>query len=174
VVNKLSKSKSQKSLILLNDVSEAIKAEQILKAVKLETKMVAPPAEIRIGCDLAVEIDLLDSFEAKKILEAHKIKPIKIIFLANTQLEPTEIVKKVDFNDYLMIKAGHMKLTFNKETGEIVNISGGGCSDIPFLALRMVGNTLEKTEKPEELGCTLCAYMLKKAYQEAIRIYRKA
>lgn len=171
---KLAKLKSQKSLILLNDVSEAIKAEHILKARNLNIKVVAPPAEIRIGCDLAVEIDLLDNYEAQKILEAHKIKPIKIISLASTQLEPTDIIKTVDFGDYLMIKAGHMKLTFNKETGEIVNVSGGGCPDIPFLALKMVGNTLEKTEKPEELGCTLCAYMLQKAYEEAMQIYRKA
>lgn len=168
----MAKAKNQKSLILLNDVSEAIKAEHLLKAKKLDIKVVAPPVEIRIGCDLAIETELLDSYEAKKILEAYKIKPIKIIPLSSTQLEPTDIIKKVDFGDYLMIKAGHMKLSFNKTTGEIVNISGGGCSDIPFLALRMVGNSLIKTEKPEDLGCTLCAYMLQKAYEEAVRSYR--
>jgi hypothetical protein len=66
-----------------------------------------------------------------------------------------------------------MKLTFSKRNGEIVNISGGGCPDIPFLALNMVGKTLEEADKPDDLGYTLCAYMLQKAYERALQTSRK-
>ena len=169
----MARAKNQKSLILLNDVREALKAEHILKKKEFDIKVVAPPPEVRIGCDLSIEVNLLDSFEAEKILRGYGIKPVKIVSLDNPQLKPTDMTEEVDFGDHLMVKAGHMKLTFNKKTGEIVNISGGGCPDIPFLALSMVGKTLMETKKPEDLGRTLCAYMLQKAYEKAEWTYRR-
>jgi hypothetical protein len=33
-----------------------------------------------------------------------------------------------------MIRAANMKLTVDKDTMVIVNISGGGCPDVPYLA----------------------------------------
>jgi hypothetical protein len=116
---------------------------------------------------------LVDRFRVERVLKNHDIKPIDIVPLTNTELKPSEIINLFDFGDYLMVKAGHMKLTFDKRNGEIVNISGGGCPDIPYLALSMVGKNLEKTQRPEELGYTLCAYMLEKAYEKALQTYRK-
>lgn len=165
--------RDEKSLLLLKDVRETMKAEQILKKRNLEVRVVAPPPEVRVGCDLAVEIEIMDSFEAEKALNSFGIKPIKHMALNKTELKPLDIITQVDFGDYLMIKGGHMKLTFDKRNGEIVNISGGGCPDIPFLALSMVGKSLEETEKPQDLGNTLCAYMLQKAYERALQTYRK-
>jgi hypothetical protein len=165
---------SEKRLILFKDVRETMKAEQILKRKILGVKVVAPPPEVRVGCDLSIEINLVDSFGAEKTLRNHRVEPVKIISLGNTQQRPLDIVKEVDFGDFTMIKAGHMKLTFDKRNGEIVNISGGGCPDIPFLALNMVGKTLEETDKPEDLGYTLCAYMLQKAYEKATQVYEKS
>lgn len=163
----------EKSLLLLKDVRETMKAEQILKKKNLQVRVVAPPPEVRVGCDLAVEINIMDSFEAEKALNSFNIKLIKHIALNKTELKPLDIIKEVDFGDYLMVKGGHMKLTFDKRNGEIVNISGGGCPDIPYLALSMVGKSLEETEKPQDLGNTLCAYMLQKAYERALKTYRK-
>jgi hypothetical protein len=165
--------KSEKALVLLRDVRESMKAERILKIGNYYVKVVAPPVEVRIGCDLALEINVVDSFGIERALKKHGIKPIDIVPLTNTQLRPLEITNEVDFGDYLMVKAGHMKLTFDKRSGEIVNVSGGGCPDIPFLALSMVGKTLEETVRPEELGYTLCAYMLEKAYEHALQTHRK-
>ncbi len=167
------KEKSERAIVLLKDVRETMKAERLLKTQKYDVKIVAPPPEVRIGCDLAIEISLVDSFGVQNSLRNNGINPINVVPLSNIQLKPLEIVKEVDFGDYLMVKGGHMKLTFDKRNGEIVNISGGGCPDIPFLALSMVGKTLEETRRPDELGYTLCAYMLEKAYERALQKYRE-
>jgi hypothetical protein len=166
------KENTERALILLKSVSDAMKAERILKQEKYEAKLVAPPPEIRVGCDLSVEVNIIDSYGASTALNTRGIRPINILSLKNTQLQPSEIIKRVDFQDYLMIKAGHMKLTYNKKTGEIVNISGGGCPDIPYLALNMVGKRLGEIVNPELLGQTLCAFMLQKAYDTALQLYK--
>lgn len=167
------KDKSERAIVLLRDVRESMKAERILKAENYDVKVVAPPPEVRIGCDLAIEINLVDSFGVENMLKGNGINPINVVPLINLELKPLEIIKEVDLEDYLMIKAGHMKLTYKKQDGKIVNISGGGCPDIPFLALSMVGKTLEETKRPDELGYTLCAFMLEKAYERALQTYRK-
>jgi len=40
-------------------------------------------------------------------------------------LQPVNIFQNKDFGKYLMIRAANMKLTIDKETKAIVNISGG-------------------------------------------------
>ncbi len=42
-----------------------------------------------------------------------------------------------------MVRAANMKLTIDKASRRIVNVSGGGCPDVPYLAQEMVGQTLE-------------------------------
>ena len=63
-------------------------------------------------------------------------------------------------------RAANMKITIAKEGLKIVNISGGGCPDVPFLARQMVGKTLAEAPRPRELGHTLCGYALELAYEE--------
>ena len=53
-----------------------------------------------------------------------------------------------DFGRYLMVQAANMKLTVEKESLTIVNISGGGCPDVPYLAEQMVGKSLERSSEP--------------------------
>lgn len=165
--------KNEKALILLGNVQQAMKAEQVLKLEKYDAKMVAPPPEVRVGCDLAIEINIVDAYGASNALKKHNVKPLDVLPLKNTQLKPLDIIKTTLIGDYLMVKGGHMKLTFNMKTGEIVNISGGGCPDIPFLALNMVGKRLTESASPQELGQTLCAFMLEKAYEKALQIYKE-
>ncbi len=69
-----------------------------------------------------------------------------------------------------MVRAGNMKMTFDKGNGVIVNISGGGCPDIPYLYLELVGRNLRDAARPSTLGFTLCALLLDRAHEECIRI----
>lgn len=165
--------KIEKALIILSDVREAIKAEEVLRRAKFEIKTVAPPVEVRIGCDLAIEFNVVDRLGVEQALERHGIKPIDIIPLKDPKLRPLEIIEELSFGDYLMVKAGHMKLTFNKQSGEIVNISGGGCPDIPYFAFKIVGKRLGEAESPRKLGYSLCAYMLDKAFTRALEIFKE-
>jgi len=63
-----------------------------------------------------------------------------------------------------------MKITVSKESLEIVNVSGGGCPDVPYLAQEMVGKKLTEAPSPREIGHTLCGYALQLAFEEIRRI----
>jgi hypothetical protein len=63
----------------------------------------------------------------------------------------------------------HMKLTIDRKSLTIVNVSGGGCPDVPHLAWQMVGKHLSRAPSPMEIGHTLCGYALQLAYDEVKR-----
>ena len=154
-----------KGLIILNEVSEAIQAEKILRNLGYEVKGVAPPPEIRKGCDLSVEFNLVDQLGIERILKKNGIPPLDIVSLDSLSQKPLEITKEKDFGRYLMVRAANMKITVDKDTETIVNVSGGGCPDVPYLSMAMIGKSLKEVPNPEEIGFSLCAYMLKKAYE---------
>ena len=55
-------------LILFHNVEEAIAAEKILQAGEYEIKLVAPPPELRKGCDLAIEVNLVEKAGIERLL----------------------------------------------------------------------------------------------------------
>ncbi|MGA1823555.1 MAG: hypothetical protein ACMUIP_02750 [bacterium] len=59
-----------------------------------------------------------------------------------------------------------MKITIEKKGCTIVNISGGGCPDIPYLADQMIGKSIKECRAPSQIGFSLCAYTLNRAYNE--------
>lgn len=166
------KEKSGTGLVILKDVREAMRAEKILRSGGYDISMVAPPPEVRTGCDLAIEFDLIEQLAIERSLNQYNIKPIGILSVNKIDLRPSELTKEVDFGKYLMVRAGNVKLTFEKDTGIIVNISGGGCPDIPYLNIRMLNKHLTQAPRPKEVGYTLCAYMLDKAYERALELFR--
>ena len=68
-----------------------------------------------------------------------------------------------------MVRAANMKMTVDKRDLRIVNISGGGCPDVPFLAESLVGKNLREAPEPRGMGHTLCGYALQLAYEELLR-----
>jgi len=161
-----------KGLIILNEVSEAMQAEKILKRFGYGVRGVAPPPEIRKGCDLAVEFNLVDQLGVERLLKKSGLNPLDIVALDNLSQKPLDITKEKAFGRYLMVTAANMKITVDKEKGTIVNISGGGCPDVPYLTVSLVGNNITEVENPGENGYSLCAYMLEKAYQKALSMVK--
>jgi hypothetical protein len=159
-----------KGLVILNEVSEAMQAEKMLKGFGYEVRGVAPPLEIRKGCDLAVEFNLIDQLGVERLLKRNGLHPLDIVSLDTLSQKPSDITKQKDFGRYLMITAANMKITVDKEKATIVNISGGGCPDVPYLALSLVGKNIGDVEPPGENGYSLCAYMLEKAYEKALNM----
>ena len=159
-------------LILFYNVEEAIAAEKILKAGEYEIKLVAPPPELRKGCDLALEINLVEKAGIERLLRKKEAIFVEILPLKGAG-ELLDVVKTKDFGDACMVKAGNMKLTFDKKTGVILNISGGGCPDIPFLHISMLDKKLTEVSRPKENGYTLCALMLDRAFIESLEIWKQ-
>lgn len=163
------KSVSERGLLLFEHTSEVIKAESVLREAGVEVSVKGPPPQVRTGCDLAVEFPLISSLKVLSVLDAAMVKPLQILPIEDVLLEPVSLYHVKDFGDYLMVRAANMKVTVDKRTLKIVNVSGGGCPDVPYLAERLVGQSLTEAPEPKSLGSTLCGYALQLAYEEMKR-----
>jgi hypothetical protein len=159
-------------LVLFMDVHDAMSAEKVLKAADYAIKLVAPPPELRRGCDLALEINLVEQPGIERLLKEKEAGYVSVLPLKVGTSGLLEIVKVTDFGDWLMVKAANMKLSFEKKSGIIVNTSGGGCPDIPYLHAEMIGKKLDEAPRPRDLGFTLCALMLDRALEECLALWR--
>ena len=158
-----------RGILVFENTSEVIQAENILKAGNRPVKVMGPPPEIRTGCDLVIEFPLIEGLEILRTLESEKIIPIKVVPVSGPLLEPVSIFSTKDFGEFLMVRAANMKITVEKATLLVVNISGGGCPDVPYLAAEMVGRRLDAAPAPKSIGHTLCGYALQLAYEEIQR-----
>ncbi|MFC1933619.1 DUF3343 domain-containing protein [Chloroflexota bacterium] len=159
-------------LVLFLDVHDAMAAERVLKKAGYGVKLVAPPPELRKGCDLAVEVNLVEKPGIERLFDQKDIAYISIDPLKIGTSELLEIVKVTDFGHWVMVKAANMKLTFDKESGIITNTSGGGCPDIPLLHAELIGKQLTEAPWPRDLGFTLCALMLDRALEESLTLWK--
>jgi hypothetical protein len=168
------KKKSQRSdqdrgILVFEHTSEVIRAESVLKASGWKIRVMGPPPEIQSGCDLVVEFPLIEELNILRTLQKVGASPLEIVPVSSPLLQPVDLFQIKDFDQYLMVRAANMKLTVEKKTLNIVNISGGGCPDVPYLAQEMVGKSLSEAPSPKEIGHTLCGYALQLAYEEMTR-----
>ena len=160
------KTSVDRGILVFENTSEVIQAENILKKSGWSVKVMGPPPEIQSGCDLVIEFPLIEELNILRELRNANITPLAVVPVTAPLLKPVDLFHTKDFGAYLMVRAANMKITVAKEDLKIVNISGGGCPDVPFLARQMVGKTLEEAPRPRDLGHTLCGYALELAYEE--------
>jgi hypothetical protein len=158
-----------RGILVFENTSEVIQAENALKRAGFTIRVMGPPPEIRQGCDLVIDFPLIEQLDILRTLETEKLPPLRIVPVTSPLLQPVDIFQVKDFGKYLMVRAANMKLTVDKKTGVFVNISGGGCPDVPYLAASMVGRTLADAPCPRDIGHTLCGYALQLAYEEIKR-----
>jgi len=159
-------------LVLFADVQAAMGAEKMLREADYAVKLVAPPPELRRGCDLALEINLVEKLGIERLFREKDVEYVDITPLDLAMAELLDIVRVTDFGDWVMVKAANMKLTFDKNNGVIVNTSGGGCPDIPQMHVSMVGKKLADAPWPRDIGFTLCALMLNRALEECLDMWQ--
>jgi hypothetical protein len=158
-----------RGLLVFENTSEVIRAERVLKAKGWEIRVMGPPPEIRSGCDLVIEIPLIEELNILRSLQKEGVLPKEVVPVTSPLLKPVDLFQVKELGRYLMVRAANMKLTVDKETSTIVNVSGGGCPDVPYLAQEIVGKTLMEAPSPREIGHTLCGYALQLAFEEATR-----
>lgn len=163
-------SRADRGLLLFENTSEVIRAEKTLKNAGFEVAVMGPPPGVRTGCDLAVQYPLIEGLLILRHLEAAGVPPLDAIPVTGPLLTPVDLFQVKDFGDHLMVRAANMKLTVEKGTGIIVNVSGGGCPDVPYLAARLIGLRLDEAPSPREIGHTLCGYALGLAFEEMQRL----
>ncbi len=158
-----------RGILVFENTSEVIRAEKVLKVEGWKIRVMGPPPEIRTGCDLVIEFPLIEELNILRTLEAESVEPLQVVPVNSPLLHPVDIFQVRDYGRYLMVRAANMKLTIDKDTLTIVNVSGGGCPDVPYLAQEMVGVPLAEVPAPKEIGHTLCGYALQLAYEEMRR-----
>lgn len=161
----------EQGFLVFQQTGEVIRAERTLLAAGLHAEVKGPPQELRTGCDMVVVFDLIKEPLVHRTLTAAGLEPVKIVPVRSTLLEPVSLFQVQDFGDWFMVRAANMKLTVERSTGNIVNISGGGCPDVPYLAQLLTGQNIATAEEPRIKGQTLCSYALQRAFEEARRIW---
>ncbi len=154
-------------LFLFDEVGEALAAERALKDSGYQVSLVAPPPHLRAGCDLAVALARIEHVGAERTLLGAGVHVRDWVDTTDGSSNVCDLITTVDFGRWLMVRAGNMKIVVDKTTGVIVNTSGGGCPDIPYLNLMYVGKRLHDVPRPKDIGFTLCGLMLDRAYLEA-------
>lgn len=156
----------ERGMLVFDNTSEVIRAEVILKKGGFMIKVMGPPPEIRTGCDLVIEFPLIEQLNIIRELKNAGLEPLNAVPVSSPLLKPVDLYQVKDFGSHLMVRAANMKITIEKDSLKIVNISGGGCPDVPYLAGRMIGETLSSAPEPRSIGHTLCGYSLQLAYEE--------
>lgn len=160
---------TDRGILVFENTSEVIQAENLLKKGDWRIRVMGPPPEIRTGCDLVIEFPLIEELNIRRTLEDAGIKPLSMVPVTGPLLTPVNIFFTRDYGSFLMVRAANMKITVDKTTLMVVNISGGGCPDVPYLAKEMVGKHLSQAPSPRSIGHTLCGYALQLAYEEITR-----
>jgi len=153
-----------KGILLYGSVQEVILVNRRLAERGFQVRLVAPPTEVRVGCDLAVEFDPIEQEAVEACLKEMDCPPERIV---STREMLPDILKRaafVEMGDYIMCRTGNMKLTVDRRDRRIVNVSGGGCPDVPFVAGALYGRRLDDAPGPITLGRSLCTYLLQLAF----------
>ncbi len=159
-----------RGILVFEHTSDVIQAENVLKKGGRSVRVMGPPPQIRTGCDLVIDFPLIEELQILRELRGADITPLQVVPVTAPLLAPVDLFETTDYGAYLMVRAANMKITIAKENLTIVNISGGGCPDVPYLAQEMVGKSLAEAPRPRDIGHTLCGYALELAYEELLRI----
>jgi len=158
-----------RGILVFSNTSEVIRSEQVIKEAGFDIRVMGPPPQIRSGCDLVIEFPLIEELNILRLLRESSINVEQVVPVTDHLLKPVDLFSVKDFGDYLMVRAANMKITVHTQSLTIVNISGGGCPDVPYLAREMIGKPLTQAPSPGDIGHTLCGYALQLAYEEVRR-----
>ncbi|MBD5553169.1 MAG: DUF3343 domain-containing protein [Desulfovibrio sp.] len=161
---------SDRGILVFHNTSEVIAAERALRQAGFDVEVKGPPPDLQTGCDMIVVVPVLKLAAIESCLKKANLAPEQVITEADTLLDPVSLFHAKDLGQWLMVRAANMKITIDKATRRIVNISGGGCPDVPWLAHELVGKKLCDAPAPITIGHTLCCYSLQKAFDEMKRI----
>ena len=162
----------EQGFLVFEQTGDVISAERLLRKQGFAVEVKAPPASLRKGCDMVVVCPIMAHLKIRALLEKEGLHPLDYVPVSDPLLEPVSLFQVTDFGKWFMVRAANMKVTVEKESGRIVNVSGGGCPDVPYLAGLLLGKSLDEADEPRLHGKTLCPYALQRAFEEAKRVWR--
>ena len=151
-------------LLLYSSVQEVILVNALLVGRKFQARLVAPPPDVRVGCDMAIEFEILEQEAIEIVLNQESYLPERIVSTKEMLPDILRVASIIEIDGFFMGKAGNMKITIDKKEHRIVNISGGGCPDIPYVAHELCGHRIEEAKNPIDIGNSLCSFILQMSF----------
>ena len=102
-------------ILVFENTSEVIQAENFLKRRGWNIQVKGPPPGIQSGCDLVIEFPLMEELTIMRELSHAGIPPIDMVPVTDPLLKPVDLFHVKDFGDYIMVRAANMKLTVEKK-----------------------------------------------------------
>ncbi|MDR1044166.1 MAG: DUF3343 domain-containing protein [Candidatus Adiutrix sp.] len=158
--------------MVFSHVGQVVAARKALLAAGLSPRIKAPPPALREGCDMVLEFPAEEEAVYLAVLEEKRLRPLKVMAADGPLTAPESLFKRLDFPAHLMVSAANLKITIERRSGRIVNVSGGGCPDVPHLAARLLGRPVDQVQSPAELSRSLCSFSLSQARDEAERLFK--
>lgn len=158
--------------LVFEQTGDVLAAERILRREGFAVEVKAPPASMRKGCDMVVVCPIMSHVRIQGLLARAGLMPLEFVPVSDPLLAPVSLFQVTDYGDWFMVRAANMKITIARKDGRIVNISGGGCPDVPYLAGLLLDRRLDDADEPRLHGRTLCSYALQRAFEEARRLWR--
>lgn len=162
---------AEHGFLVFQHTGEVIQAERTLREAGFAVEVKGPPPDLRTGCDMVIVFDLMREPLVRNALAAARLEPVRSVPVRDALLEPVSLFQVREYGEWFMVRAANMKITVERATGKIVNISGGGCPDVPYLAALLTGRRIDDAEEPRIQGQTLCSYALQRAFEEARRLW---
>ena len=129
---------NDRGLLVFDHTGEVIRAERLLRKAGMDVEVKGPPPELRTGCDMVVVFELVSQARVLDVLEREGLAPSQVVSAHDVLLEPVSLFQIKHLDDrWLMVRGANMKITLDAADGRIVNISGGGCPDVPWVAHRL-------------------------------------
>ena len=160
---------NDRGLLVFAHTGEVIRAERMLREAGFTVEVKGPPPRLRTGCDMVVVFPLLSQAGVLKRLKLAYIEPEQVVSAHDVLLEPVSLFQIKRLGRWLMVRAANMKITIDTADERIVNISGGGCPDVPWLAQSLCGLRLSEAPEPLSLGQTHSGSSLQKAGEDILR-----
>ncbi|MBW2345431.1 MAG: DUF3343 domain-containing protein, partial [Deltaproteobacteria bacterium] len=82
---------SDRGILVFENTSEVIRAESVLDEEGWKIRVMGPPPEIRSGCDLVIEIPLIEELNILRTLEKAGVQPLEMVPVSSPLLQPVNI-----------------------------------------------------------------------------------
>ena len=143
---------SDRGLLAFSHTGDVIRAERLLRQQGFDVDVKGPPPQMRTGCDMVVVFPLIRQAAVLASLKTADLEPEQVVSAHDVLLEPVSLFQTSRLEHWLMVRAANMKITVDCRDRRIVNISGGGCPDVPWLAHCLCGKTLDTAPRTAEHG----------------------
>ena len=100
-----------KGLLLYSSVQQVILVNSMLVSRGFQTRLVAPPPEVRVGCDLAIEFELIEQEAIETLLKQESYTPERIVSTKEMLPDILKVSRITELGSFLMCSTGNMKIT---------------------------------------------------------------